>query len=257
MTQETPLLVSSDDGVVTITLNRPHRRNGINKALVDGAIAALERTWDDPASRVVILTGAEGAFCSGMDLLEPIVPDELSFMRRVGHLSNLIHDLPLPVVAKVRGGAIGFGCNLALCCDLVVAGESALFGEIFAERGLGIDGGGSWTVPRLVGLGKAKELMFLAARTSGREAADLGLVNRCVPDVELDDFVAAWASLLARGPRRALSIMKAQLNASFERPFSAAVEAEALGQALSFGSPEAREGLKAFREKRDPDFRSV
>ena len=257
MNDEAPILVSNDDGVVTVTLNRPDRKNGINKALVDAAITRLEDVWGDPESRVVVLAGAGTAFCSGMDLSEPTAPDELTFMRRVGHLCALIHDLPLPVIAKVQGPAMGFGCNFALCADLVVAGEWAVFGEIFAERGLGIDGGGSWTVPRLVGLGRAKELMFLASRLSGREAADLGLVNRCVPDAELDAFVADWAHKLAQGPRRAHSVMKGQLNASFERSFADAVEAEAMGQALAFRSSEAREGVKAFLQKRDPDFRAL
>lgn len=250
------VLVRNDNGVVTLTLNRPDRKNGLNKAMLDEAIRALEQIWDDPASRVVVLTGAGDAFCSGMDLSEPILPDELTFMRRAGHLCALIHDLPLPVISRVQGGAVGFGANLALCADLVVAGESAMFGEIFADRGLSVDGGGSWALPRLVGLGRAKEILFLAARLSGREADDLGLVNRCVADSDLDEFVAGWAGRLADGPKRALSVIKSQLNGSFESSFAEAVESESMGQALAFRSKESREGVKAFFEKRDPDFRS-
>jgi len=256
MNEEPVVLVDSVDGVVTLTINRPRRRNGITKAVVDEAIAAVEQIWNDPRSRVLVLTGAGGAFCSGMDLSEPVLPDELTFMRRVGHLCTMIHDLPLPTIAKVSGGAIGFGANLALCADLVVAGETAVFGEIFAERGLGIDGGGSWAVPRLVGLGRAKEIMFLAARLTGPEAAEMGLVNRCVPEAQVDAFVADWANRLANGPRRALSVIKAQLNESFEMSFASAIESEARGQALAFGSSEAREGARAYFEKRNPDFRS-
>lgn len=256
MSEEACVLVDGDEGVVTLTLNRPQRRNGINKAMVDDAICAVERIAGDPESRVLVVTGAGGAFCSGMDLSEPTAPDELTFMRRTGHLCRLIHDLPMPVISKVGGGAYGFGANLVLCADLVVAGESAVLGEIFAERGLGIDGGGSWAVPRLVGLGRAKEIMFLAARLSGREAAELGLVNRCVPDADLDDFVADWATRLAAGPKRALSMIKAQLNESFESSYAQAIESEATGQALAFRSRESREGIKAFMEKRPPDFRS-
>lgn len=256
MTAEPVVLVDNVDGVVTLTINRPQRKNGLNKAVVDEAIAALERIWDDPASRVLVLTGAGEAFCSGMDLSEPIVPDELTFMRRAGHMCSLIHDLPMPVISKVRGAAVGFGANLALCADLVVAGESAVFGEIFAERGLGIDGGGSWALPRLIGMGRAKEVLFLASRLSGSEADAMGLVNRCVPDDQLDGFVASWATRLADGPKRALSLIKAQLNESFESSFARAIESEAKGQALAFRSKESREGVKAFYEKRAPDFRS-
>ncbi|WP_317451308.1 enoyl-CoA hydratase/isomerase family protein [Gordonia jinghuaiqii] len=246
----------ADNGVATITWNRPDRKNGLNKSMVDQAIDALESVWGNDACRVVVLTGAGTSFCSGMDLAARIEPDEVTFMRRVGHLCTLIHDLPLPVIAKVRGGAVGFGANLALCADLVVASENAVFGEIFADRGLSIDGGGSWAVPRLVGLGRAKEIMFLAARLSGPEAAAIGLVNRCVPDAELDAQVDAWATRLADGPRRALSIIKQQLNKSYERSFADAIEAEAIGQSLAFRSTESREGARAFFEKRPADFRS-
>jgi 2-(1,2-epoxy-1,2-dihydrophenyl)acetyl-CoA isomerase len=257
MTDEPVVLVGNNDGVVTLTLNRPKRKNGINKAVIDESIAAIEQISNDTSSRVLVVTGAGGAFCSGMDLAEPIVPDELTFMRRAGRLCTLIHALPIPVISKVRGGAFGFGANLALCADLVVAGESAVFGEIFAERGLGIDGGGSWAVPRLVGLGRAKEILFLASRVSGAEAAGIGLVNRCVPDDDLDAFVTDWAMRLADGPKRALSVIKAQLNESYESSFAQAIESEARGQALAFRSKESREGVKAYMEKRNPDFRSL
>ncbi|MFI7195153.1 enoyl-CoA hydratase/isomerase family protein [Nocardia nova] len=255
---DTPAVVTevSDAGIATVTWNRPERKNGLNKAMVDEGIAALERISADDACRVVVLTGAGSSFCSGMDLSERIEPDEVTFMRRVGHLCTLIHDLPIPVISKVRGGAVGYGANLALCADLVIASETAVFGEIFAERGLSIDGGGSWLVPRLVGLGRAKEIMFLASRISGHEAGDMGLVNRCVPETDLDHATEEWATRLADGPRRALSVIKRQLNASFERSFADAIESEVMGQSLAFRSKESREGARAFFEKRTPDFRS-
>lgn len=256
---DTPAVLSDIDsaGVATVTWNRPDRKNGINKALVDQAIDVLAHIQNNDACRVVVITGAGSAFCSGMDLAEPITPDEVTFMRRVGQLCTLIHDLPLPVIAKVRGAAIGFGANLALCADLVIAGQTAVFGEIFAERGLSIDGGGSWLLPRLVGLARAKEIMFLAARIGAEEASALGLINRCVPDADLDDAVDAWAAQLANGPRRALSVIKQQLNASFQRSFADAITVEALAQSLAFRGKESREGAKAFFERRPPDFRSI
>jgi 2-(1,2-epoxy-1,2-dihydrophenyl)acetyl-CoA isomerase len=245
------------DGVVTLTLSRPERKNGLSGPLLEQLIRALNTVAADARDRVLVLTGAGGAFCSGMDLSERVLPDELTFMRRVSAMCTLLHDLPIPTIAKVRGAAMGFGCNLALCCDLTVASDDAVFGEIFATRGLSLDGGGSWSLPRLVGLSKAKEILFFGRQISGVEAAAIGMVNRSVPDAELDEAVASWTAELARGPRRALSMMKAAVNASHESSFSTAIEREALGQALGFGSPEAREGVLAFREKRRPDFGGV
>jgi 2-(1,2-epoxy-1,2-dihydrophenyl)acetyl-CoA isomerase len=246
----------ADTGVATLTLNRPQRKNGITAGLIEEADTAVRALIADPGCRVVVVTGAGTAFCSGMDLSEPITPDEVTFMRRVGQFCRQLHEAPLPVISKVRGAAVGFGANLAFCADLVVADESAVFGEIFAERGLSIDGGGSWLLPRSVGLARAKEIMFLAARVTAREAADLGLVNRCVDPDELDEAVREWAERLADGPRRALAVIKQQLNASFERSFAEAIDYEAVSQSLAFRSKESREGARAFFEKRAPDFRS-
>lgn len=249
--------VERADGVVTVALNRPERKNGITGQLVEELLAVVQQVAADPRDRVLVLTGTGQAFCSGMDLSEPVRPDELTFMQRVGALCTQLFSLPTPTIAKVRGPAIGFGANLALCCDLVVAADDAVFGEVFAERGLAMDGGGSWSLPRRVGLAKAKEIAFFGERVTGAEAARIGMANRAVPEAELDAVVAEWADRLARGPRRSLSLIKAGLNASFERSFADAVDAETLGQALSFRSPEAKEGVVAFREKRDPDFRTV
>ncbi len=255
--EPTALLGCDADGVATLTLNRPHRKNGIQRTMVDELIDVLGRVAADSSHRALIVTGAGGAFCSGMDLSEPLAPDELTFMRRVGQLCVALHELPIPTISKVRGPAVGFGANFALCSDLVLAAEDAMFGEVFAARGISIDGGGTWLLPRLVGPQKAKEIAFFGQKLSGAEAAEIGLINRAVPDADLDKLAADWAARLAAGPRRALSQMKAQLNASFETSFAAAVEAEALTQAYSFGSPEAREGVKAFFEKREPNFRAA
>lgn len=251
------LEVARVEGVVTVALARPERKNGITGLLVEELIAVLQGIEADPKDRAVVLTGAGGAFCSGMDLSEPVVPDELTFMNRVGTLCRLLFELPRPTLAKVRGPAIGFGANLALCCDLVLASEDAGFGEVFAARGLAMDGGGSWSLPRRVGLTKAKEIAFFGETLDGTEAARIGLVNRAVPDAELDELVAEWAQRLARAPRRSLSLLKSGLNTSYERSFAEALDAETLAQALSFRSPEAKEGVQAFRERRDPDFRHL
>lgn len=253
--QPTVLLSRDDDGVATLTLNRPARKNGIHRAMVDEIIAALAQVGADAAHRVLVVTGAGGAFCSGMDLTQPLAPDELTFMRRTATLCRDLHQLPIPTIAKVRGPAVGFGANLALCCDLVLAAEDATFGEVFAARGVGMDGGGTWSLPRLVGPQKAKEIAFFGQSLTGTQAAGLGMINRAVPDDGLDTLTAEWASTLAAGPRRALSMMKAQLNTALESSFAAALEAEAVTQAQAFRGPEAKEGVTAFFEKRKPDFR--
>lgn len=249
------ILVERADGVVTVTLNRPQRRNGVTWPLIEELVRELEHIAGNAEDRVVVLTGAGGAFCSGMDLAESVAPDELRFMRRVGQVVTLLHEMPKPVISKVAGPAVGFGCNLAFASDLTVAGESAVFGEIFAERGLTLDGGGSWILPRLVGLAKAKELVFFSKRVSGTEAAQLGLVNLTVPDEELDKTVDEWARTLAGGPTLALSIMKRELNKAYESSFADAIETESLAQAFSFSSPEAKEGMRAFLQRRPARFR--
>jgi len=255
-TQAEPVvLVERANGVVTLLLNRPSRKNGLTAALVDALIDELHRIAVDPEDRVVIVAGNGDSFCSGMDLAEPPRPDELTFMRRVGQLCNDLFGLSKPTIAKVRGAAFGFGANFALCCDLVLASADATFGEVFVERGLSVDGGGSWSLPRRVGLAKAKELLLLGQRVSGTEAAEMGLINRAVADTELDALCDDWAGKLAAGPPRAQSTIKALLNSSFHSSFAGAVEAEAVAQSLSFRSEEAAEGIRAFAERRAPDFR--
>lgn len=250
------LIVERADGVVTLTINRPERKNGVTWPLIEELNRELEDIARRQEDRAVVLSGADGSFCSGMDLSESVAPDELTFMRRVGQVVTLLHDVPKPTIAKVAGAAVGFGCNLALACDLVIAGESAMFGEIFADRGLTLDGAGSWTLPRLVGIAKAKELAFFGARLSGTEAHEIGLANRVVADGELDDAARDWARRLADGPTLALSMMKRALNTSLETSFADAVESESVTQTLSFRSAEAKEGMKAFMQRRDPVFRT-
>ena len=175
-------------------------------------------------------------------------------MRALGDVALRLHRFPKPTIAKVGGIAAGAGMSLAIGCDLVVASESARFSQIFAKRGLSIDFGSSWLLPRLIGLHRAKELAFFADILSSAEAAEFGLVNRVVPDAELDTFVDGWARRLAEGPTLALSMTKTMLNNSMAVSMDQALEDEARAQATNFATHDTREALTAFIEKRSPTF---
>jgi len=246
-------------GVVTVTMNRPERKNAINGDMW----VELADVFDDIAGnrddRVMVLTGAGDAFCSGADLSQAgsdnlSVANGTAMMRRTSRVAIRLHELPQATIAAVNGVAVGYGANLALGCDLVVASDRARFSEIFLRRGLAIDGGGSWLLPRLIGLHKAKELAFFADIVSAAEAAEFGIVNRVVPAEELGPTVAAWAARLAAQPPLQLSMVKRQLNTSFSLTMAEALEHEAVTQAAMFVSRDANEAMRAFIEKREPTF---
>lgn len=249
------LQVERADGVVTITLNRPEKKNAINHVMWDELLQTFHEIHSSD-DRVVVITGAGGAFSSGADLSSGGGGDVSSIARmdHVGHVCTSLHSLAQPVIAKVTGVAAGAGCNLALGCDLIVASDEARFSEIFARRGLSIDFGGSWLLPRLVGMHKAKELALFADIISAKEAQDLGLVNRVVPAAEIDAFVDDWARRLAAGPPIALGLTKRLLNQSFNVTMQQAVDAEGMAQTVNFGTADTLEAMRAFIEKRDPKF---
>jgi enoyl-CoA hydratase/carnithine racemase len=251
------LKVDRAAGVLTITLNRPEKKNAINGAMWEELLATLRDAAVDDDVRVVVLTGAGGAFCSGADL-SPGGRDagkhQLTRMRDVADVCLALHHLPKPIIAKVGGVAAGAGCNMALGCDLIVASDDARFSEIFARRGLTIDFGGSYVLPRLVGLHKAKELALLADIISAQEAEKLGIVNRVVPAAELDAFVDDWAARLAAGPPLALSMTKKLLNEGIGMSLDQALENEGMAQTVNFSTADTAEAMAAFIEKRDPKF---
>lgn len=252
------LQIDRADGVVTVTLNRPHRKNAMDLTMFDELRDAFRQISANPdVDRVVIVTGAGGAFCSGVDLseLDHVTTHRLPWMRQVGEAAAALHHLPQPVIAKVVGVAAGAGCNLALGCDLIVASDDARFAEIFAKRGLTIDFGGSYVLPRLIGIHKAKELAFFADIISAAEALDLGIVNRVVPAGDIDAFVDDWARRLAAGPPLALSMTKKLLNQSYSATVEQALENEAQAQAVNFQTADAAEAMAAFAEKREPAFK--
>ncbi|MDQ1439046.1 MAG: hypothetical protein QOK43_2675 [Acidimicrobiaceae bacterium] len=244
------------DGVVTITLNRPEKKNAANNVMWNELLAAFDEVADNADDRVVVVTGAGDAFCSGADLTD-VAADQrhgLPRMRHIGNAALRLHRLPKPTIAKVNGVAAGAGCNLALGCDLVVASDRARFSEIFSRRGLSIDFGGSWLLPRLIGLHRAKELAFFADVISAKEALEFGIVNRVVPAGDLDAFVADWASRLAAGPPLALSMTKTMLNNSFAVSMDQALEDEARSQSVNFTTADMAEAMAAFVQKREARF---
>lgn len=250
--------VSRASGIVTITMNRPAKKNAANAQMWNDLLDAFRDIAASATDRVVVLTGAGGDFCAGADLTDGGTgapgQHQLASMRHVGDVALALHRLPMPTIAKVRGVAVGAGCNMALGCDLVVASDNARFSEIFARRGLSIDFGGSWVLPRLIGMHRARELAFLADIISASEAERIGLVNRVVPDAEIDEFVAAWATRLAAGPPIALSMTKRMLNNSLQVTLEQALDDEGVAQSLNFTTADTAEAMRAFVDKREPRF---
>lgn len=253
---ETLRLERTPNGVVTLILNRPEKKNAMNGTMFTELLTAFREVNDTTTDRVLVVTGAGDAFCSGADLGErgrdPRHP--LQRLHWVADIALTLHRIPKPVIAKVNGVAVGAGMNLALGCDLIVASDTARFSEIFVRRGLSIDFGGSWLLPRLIGMHRAKELAFFGDVISAKEAAELGLVNRVLPAGELDAFVADWATRLAAGPPLTLSMTKRLLTNSFAMSMDEALEAEGMAQTVNAGTEDTAEAIRAFLEKRDPRF---
>jgi len=256
------VIVERSGGVVTLTLNRSEKKNAINGVMWRELIEVFDEVADSADDRVLVITGAGDGFCSGADLTDAANTDELRGgvgasvrqMRVVGRAALRLHELPKPTIAAVNGVAAGAGCNLALGCDLIVASDRARFTEIFSKRGLSVDFGGSWVLPRLVGLHKAKELVYLAEIIDAAEAERIGIVNRVVPHDELDKNVAELAGRLAALPPIQLSVSKRLLNQSFSVSMADALEFEDIAQALNFSSADTAEAMAAFVQKRDPKF---
>lgn len=254
MTDEAVLLSQDRDGVRTLTLNRPRRKNAINPELWVALREALVAVGHDRDVRVLVITGAGGAFCSGADISGVQDSHPMYRLRRLTDVAQLLHDLPIPTIAKVTGVAVGAGWNLALGCDLVVATPEARFSQIFARRGLSLDLGGSWLLPKLVGLQQAKRLALLAEEIDADEARRMNLVTWVVEEAEVDSFVEELAARLAAGPPVALAQTKALLNEGTDRTLREALANEARAQATNLATADAGEAFAAFAEKRPPHF---
>ncbi|TCP50073.1 2-(1,2-epoxy-1,2-dihydrophenyl)acetyl-CoA isomerase [Tamaricihabitans halophyticus] len=249
------VLLSVEDHVATITINRPSVKNAIDVATWEALHDALSTVATDDAVRTVVVTGAGGDFCAGADLSgsrRDIHP--LERMKRVNQVAIRLHELDKPTIAKVDGVAVGAGWNLALGCDLVAASTRARFSQIFARRGLSLDFGGSWLLPKLVGLQQAKRIALLADFLDVTEAKELGLVTWVAEPDELDGVVTEIAKQLAAGPPVALAQSKALLNAGADSTLREALTGEARAQAVNFATADAPAAFAAFRDKTEPEF---
>ena len=259
MSMET-LLYDQTDGVGTITLNRPEVMNATNDTLYHELSALIAEIAKDDRVGVVVLTGAGRGFCAGADV-RAMDPDAGPLKRRMRHrwiLRDILRpliELEKPVIAAVNGAAVGAGFNIALACDILLASDRAVFSQIFARLALVPDLGGMYLLTRLVGLNKAKELCFTAKKISAQEAYDLGIANHIVPADELLDRAQEMAAQIAAGPPTALAMVKTLLNKSSTATLDHMLEFESYAQTVAYTTDEHREGVAAFREKRNPDFR--
>lgn len=259
MTSSDKLLVTLEDGIKRITINRPQKRNSVDIETVELLHKAIERSAQDE-SKVVILTGAGDAFCAGADLQATSERDiknidvTASLREHTNPTILAMRGLSKPIIARVHGPAVGVGCNYALACDILIASEQAKFGQVFVKIGLMPDGGSTYFLPRQVGYAKSFELMATGDIIAASEALALGLVNRVVKFEELDTTVNAMAARLAMAAPIALRKIKEGLNHGQNSDLASALDFEAVNQDACFHSEDFMEGVAAFLEKRKPNF---
>lgn len=256
------IIAENDNGVHRITLNRPDRLNSFNDAMHTDLRDALANVIADEGARVLVLTGAGRGFCAGQDLSDRAVttgqaPVDLgdTIGRNYVPLVKTLRTIRVPVIAAVNGVAAGAGANIALACDIVIAGESASFIQAFCKIGLIPDSGGTYWLPRLVGDARAMGLAMLGDKLSAVQAADWGLIWRAVPDADLASTVDQLARQLAVAPTSALVETRLALHASAENDLAAQLEHERTVQRKLGQSADYREGVDAFMNKRKPQFR--
>lgn len=249
-----PVMVRRAGAVLTVTINRPHRKNALDEDTVGRLHDAFDAIAVDDSLRAVVLTGAGGEFCSGADLAAfESGRHPLHRMRGYADFVAALHNLPQPTIAKVEGVAVGAGCNLAIGCDLVVASTTARFSEIFVRRGLSLDFGGSWLLPRTVGMQQAKRLALLGEIIDAEEALRLGIATWVKAPEEIDGFVEDLAARLAAGPPIAMAQNKALLHEAASQTLRESLESEARAQLVNFATdlPAAKQ---AFLDKSEPTF---
>ncbi len=263
-----PILLSTANGVLTLTLNRPDALNALNGALMEAMRGALAEASRDGDVRALLVTGAGRGFCAGADLTEPVraieggpklSPGQRTSEAMTSHFNPLVRDLhefPKPTIAAVNGVAAGGGVGLALACDMVIAAKSATFIQVFAPKlGLVPDLGCSWQLPRLVGVARARGLALLGDRLSAEDAANWGLIWKCVDDAVLMETAGEIASRLATGPTKAFVRSRELFDQAFENDFVEQIDLERRFQTELGDTEDAREGVMAFVQKRAPQFK--
>ncbi|MCF8276697.1 MAG: 2-(1,2-epoxy-1,2-dihydrophenyl)acetyl-CoA isomerase PaaG [Flavobacteriales bacterium] len=248
-----------EDGVAVITLNRPDKLNSFNQLMAYDVQSALDHCMENPEVRCVLITGAGRGFCAGQDLEEAIEPNAASIEEHVESKYNpmvrKIRAIKKPVIAAVNGVAAGAGANLAYCCDIIVAAESAKFIQSFINIGLIPDTGGTYFLPRMVGMHKAAELMMLGEKMTAQEGKDLGIVYRVYPDAEFMESAMELAKRMAKMPTKGLGLIKKAINMSLNHDLDQQLEVERDLQGRAGRTYDNAEGINAFLEKRKPVFK--
>jgi 2-(1,2-epoxy-1,2-dihydrophenyl)acetyl-CoA isomerase len=257
---EPSILVDRRAGYRVITLNRPDRLNAFNDAMHEVLRRALEEIEADQDCRALMITGAGRGFCAGQDLNDRLVqpgekmPPSSSLEQHYNPLVRKLRALPFPVIAAVNGVAAGAGCNIALACDIVIAGRSASFVQSFARIGLIPDSGGTFFLPRLVGQARARGLALLAEPLPAEKAEQWGLIWQCVDDASLLAEAQKICERFAAAPTQGLALIKRALDASAGNTLDAQLDLERDLQAMARDMPDYAEGVRAFMEKRKPNF---
>jgi 2-(1,2-epoxy-1,2-dihydrophenyl)acetyl-CoA isomerase len=263
MTDAEGISIRRADGALRIHLDRPAHRNALSREMVRAMLEALEAAAIDDELRGVLITASGDNFCSGADWVATNTAGAPK--PRVGHLHRrtpveqhrlieMLCTIELPVVCAVRGWAAGFGCHIALAADFTIASTTARFWEPFGRRGFTPDSGGTWLIPRLVGLARARKMLLLGREVPGATAAEWGLIHEAVDDTEVDAAAEALLDELVQGPTVAFGLAKYCLHRSLDLPLDQAMELEALALELSSRSSDFREGLKAFQNRTEPNF---
>jgi 2-(1,2-epoxy-1,2-dihydrophenyl)acetyl-CoA isomerase len=259
--EDSCILWKKEQGIGLLTLNRPRSFNALNRKMVEELLRTLREASVDPEIKVLILTGAGRAFCFGADIeefqramTEPNRDEALDLLSGVQEIIRQLTAMAKPTLAALNGFATGLGLDLCLACDLRIAAERAKLAEAFVSMGLVPDGGGTYLLPRLVGIARAAEMIFLGKPLTAAEALQWGLINRVVPNAELEKAAWEWAEELAKGPTLAIGLAKQALWKNLNQDFPSALRLEAQSQRTCLQSQDHREAVQAYREKRKPRF---
>lgn len=270
---DSPLRIDRDSetGVATVTLNRPKQRNALNQELISALVDAVDKISSDDSVRVVVLTGSGAAFCSGADTDElaggsktgphtpgPGGPESLRRGFTPSHkVISGIFNMEKPVIAAIRGPAVGAGLDLACACDIRIATPNARFSAAYVKVGLFPGYGGVWFYPRLFGMGKAAEMMFTGDFLSAEDALKSGFLSRVVPDAELIDNAVALAERIASGPPIAIRLAKTMMRRSLDVSLETSLAMSAAAESITLSSADHLEGMAAARERRSPRYKGV